>query len=152
MYSRYHNRSDRPLRLPENYGGSAFSTDQGKGTGTPGQISVAKPTPPPEHAPSSGMPPPPRPVLIPPSREESALLGKKDDSPPPPKPPASPQKHDTHALDPLKGLLGGLGHSFPFAHGIGFDELLILGLILLLSRNEADSDLILWLALLLFCG
>jgi hypothetical protein len=32
------------------------------------------------------------------------------------------------------------------------DRLLLLGLILLLSRTEGDSDILLWLSLLLLCG
>ena len=55
-------------------------------------------------------------------------------------------------LKPFGGLLGNVGRAFPFSHGIGFDEILILGLILLLAREEESSDLVLWLALLLFCG
>ncbi len=36
------------------------------------------------------------------------------------------------------------------SYGLGFDRLLILGLMLLLSGVEGSSELILWLALLLF--
>ena len=53
---------------------------------------------------------------------------------------------------PVGTLFGSIGSAFPFSHGIGFDELLIIGLILLLARSGQDSDMILWLALLLFCG
>lgn len=38
-----------------------------------------------------------------------------------------------------------------FSDGLQFEELLLIGLIILLSRSEQDSDVILWLALLLFC-
>ena len=38
-----------------------------------------------------------------------------------------------------------------FSDGLRFEELLLIGLIILLSRSEQDSDVILWLALLLFC-
>lgn len=65
-----------------------------------------------------------------------------DDSPkeaPPPKPPRSE----------LPSLFG---NSLSFlGGGLNFEELLLIGLILLLSRSEQDSDVILWLALLLFC-
>ncbi len=37
----------------------------------------------------------------------------------------------------------------PFSRGLDFDQLLILGLILLLWGNERDGDVILWLGLLL---
>ncbi|MBQ7383482.1 MAG: hypothetical protein IJV72_01675 [Clostridia bacterium] len=39
-----------------------------------------------------------------------------------------------------------------FSGGFGFEELLIIGLILLISQNGADDDIILLLALLLFIG
>ena len=35
--------------------------------------------------------------------------------------------------------------------GIRFEELLLIGLIILLARTDQGSDVILWLALLLFC-
>ena len=35
--------------------------------------------------------------------------------------------------------------------GVRFEELLLIGLIILLARTEQGSDVILWLALLLFC-
>ncbi|MBQ2734229.1 MAG: hypothetical protein IJF33_00200, partial [Clostridia bacterium] len=66
------------------------------------------------------------------------------------------EKQETHPSpilpSALQSLFGSREHSFPLSHGIGFDELLIIGLILLLSRNGQDNDLILWLVLLLFCG
>ena len=40
----------------------------------------------------------------------------------------------------------------PFLQGIGFEELLLLGLIVLLAHNEKGNDIVLWLALLLFSG
>lgn len=39
-----------------------------------------------------------------------------------------------------------------FSGGFGFEELLILAIILLVSQNEAQDDLILFLAILLFVG
>jgi hypothetical protein len=55
-------------------------------------------------------------------------------------------------LQPFENLFGKVGNTFPFAHGFGFDELLILGLILLLAHNDHDPDILLLLGLLLFCG
>ena len=46
-------------------------------------------------------------------------------------------------------LFGDHGLSIPI--GLSFDELLLIGLILLLARSETESDVILWLVLLLFC-
>ncbi len=166
MYSRYDHREDRPIRLPENYSGTAFSDRPAppktppRDAAPPHQLEIGKPTPPPNR-PIGNMPAPPRPVILPPKeevREEPHItalpapdLPVRDDdrakAPPPPadrRPAAFPQ--------PFQGLFGHMGNAFPFGHGIGFDELLIIGLIILLSRTEQESDVVLWLALLLFCG
>ncbi len=45
-----------------------------------------------------------------------------------------------------------LSKHFPFGHGLGFEELLLLGLILVLSRENADEQTMLLLIILLFCG
>lgn len=52
---------------------------------------------------------------------------------------------------------GGLGNNFPFGHGIGNEELLILAIMLMVfmsgnERGETDSELLLLLGLLLFAG
>jgi hypothetical protein len=52
---------------------------------------------------------------------------------------------------------GSNSSRFPFGHGIGAEELLILGMMLLAFSNgsesgEVDNELILLLALLLFSG
>ena len=65
----------------------------------------------------------------------------------------APGRADGKRETPGKGLQGLLhGTSFPFSEGMEFDELLILGIMLLLSRNDGDPDLLPLLALLLFCG
>lgn len=70
-------------------------------------------------------PPPPPPSLCPP--------------PPPPKPQEKP------SCD----LFGGVLPALP--GGLESDELLLIGLILLLARSGEGSDVLPWLALLLFC-
>lgn len=45
-----------------------------------------------------------------------------------------------------------LARHSPAPFGMQFDELLILGLIFLLGRNEEDPEILLLLALLLLCG
>ena len=65
--------------------------------------------------------------------------------PPPQKELPKPQnsiKTDVTSL--FSGPLNMLG-------GVRFEELLLIGLIILLARTEQGSDVILWLALLLFC-
>ena len=52
-----------------------------------------------------------------------------------------------------RSLFGGSGFSFDLGKlfgGIGFEELLIAGLILLLAQNEGNEDIILLLVLLFF--
>ena len=163
MYSRYH---DRPLRVPENYSGVAFSEAKTaapeKSAPSPHRLDVARPTPPPpdERRESLPMPPPPRPMLLSEREDRSETVAHRDPTPPTATKTAREEQQERHdevreiaALKPFRGLFGQLGHAFPFSHGIGFDELLILGLILLLSQSgEGGSDVVLWLALLLFCG
>jgi hypothetical protein len=60
-------------------------------------------------------------------------------------------KEHRQGIAPI-GLPAALGKKFPFSHGIGSDELILLGLIFLLSQNEHETDLPLWLTLLLFSG
>lgn len=126
MYSRFSGKNEN-VRLPEHYGGCAFSPQQAPPPPRQAHPSVGKPTPPPP-------PPPPRET----PREEEI----SDETP-------QKEKHSP-SVPALR--LGNLGVSFPFSHGIGFEELLILGLILLLSQNGEERDVVLILALLLFCG
>lgn len=129
MYSRYPNSKGEPLRIPEHYSGSAFA---------PPRREERDPPPRPKRYPEVARPTPPAPLPLPPPVEE------------PPK--REPEKASPPIPPPHSALLEGLGRAFPFSHGIGSEELLILGLILLLARNGQDSDMVLWLALLLFCG
>lgn len=135
MYSRYPGRLDRPVQLPEHYSGCAFSAS------APSRIPTDLPpisvpyTPVPSPEPPDETDPPPSPPPLPPS----------PDTPPEHKKGATPD-----ALpEGLRALFGGRLPAFP--GGMTFDELLLLGLILLLAHSEQQSDIILWLALLLFC-
>ncbi len=133
MYSRYHDRNGAPLRVPEHYSGYAFSKGANPNVEQPPRrMDIAKPTPPPV-PPQSTMPPPPRPALPPP---HEAPLHEQPPHLPTPAPTA-----------PLQ--LAGIPL---FSHGIGFEELLLLGLIVLLWGTEGGSDMVLWLVLLLFLG
>lgn len=170
MYSRYDHRQEHPIRLPENYSGTAFSetapSDRSAARDLPPrQLEIGKPTPPPDRPPSD-MPPPLRPIVLPP--QKNAREAPKQELPTPyfeptqkeeriaekepPRRLPSPDSPLSSLLQPFHGLFGHAGHTFPFAHGIGFDELLIIGLIVLLSGAEQGSDTVVWLALLLFCG
>ena len=136
MYSRFQNRSDEGIRIPEHYSGCAFSPtppppDRKREEPVkprPRPVAATKPSPPPP------LKNPPPALLLPPCEERT----KKED--------------ETPAISLIEKPFEKLGKAFPFSHGIGFDELLLLGLIILLSQSGRDSDMVLWLALLLFCG
>jgi hypothetical protein len=134
MYSRFHNRPDEEIHIPEHYSGCAFSQP------SPGpEKKREEPIKPRSHPPEATRPSPPPPKKTPPPALLLPPREHVEESEPPP-------------TLPLQGLFGDLGKSFPFSHGIGFDELLLLGLVLLLAQSGKDGDMILWLALLLFCG
>ena len=141
MYSRYHPPSDDPIRLPENYGGVAFSERNASKLDVDHQtrtLEVAKPSPPP-----LTPPPPDRPT------QREGLEDKETRHPIASK---SDALQKSLPLRHASWLPMGVKEGFPFAHGIGFEELFIIALIILISRNEEASDVVLWLTLLLFCG
>lgn len=69
--------------------------------------------------------------------------------PPPPPPPCADDGRPAPPAPPSCGLFGGVLPSLP--GGLEGDEFLLLGLILLLARSGEGSDVLPWLALLLFC-
>lgn len=165
MYSRYGDNGKRPVRLPEHYGGSAFSQQ-----------------------PTNPIPIPkreaPRPILRDGIGEKAspvadrllraeALEKEGIDLPPAPDLPDVSSKEiiaekevekeeekkvplPTEKMQPTSPLnFGALRRLFGAKEGEegeDKDRLLLLGLILLLSRSEGDSDVLLWLSLLLLCG
>ena len=151
MYSRYSNRPAKHIQIPEHYSGCAFSESPREDA--PARfLEVAKPTPRESEGTwseeNSALSAP----LPPPIQEEAtphAPLSNEDDTAPPPAKEASAHP----ALPaPFQSLFGPLGSALPFSKGLDFDQLLILGLILLLLHNEQDADIVLWLGLLLLCG
>ena len=140
MYSRFQNRPDPDIRIPEHYSGCAFSKPSPSAPKKPDEnVSPVKTRPHPV-TPTKPSPPPhksPPPALLLPPHEEQEENTSKTQSPP---------------VSLMEKPFERLGKAFPFSHGIGFDELLLLGLILLLSQSGKDEDTVLWLALLLFCG
>lgn len=153
MYSRYHNLPQKTVQIPENYSGCAFSdrkpTPQPPHRPEQHRMEIAKPSLPP---PAEAVPDrtPPEPPIFP---QEAPQPEPHDAKPPLLQTDAHDAKssHESRRILPT-GLFGDPHKNFPFAHGIGFEELLLLGLIVLLSNNEQSSDIVLWLVLLLFCG
>ena len=159
MYSRYGDNAQRPVRLPEHYGGSAFSQQPTN------PISIPKREPP-RPMPRDGVGEKASPVadrlLRAEAKDEKDAIPTLEtlvsdaalhieepqsepeeqvqEAPPPKK--ATPSAIN---FEGIRRLLGGDGEGDK-------DRLLLLGLILLLSRTEGDSDILLWLSLLLLCG
>lgn len=147
MYSRFPPERREKIRLPEHYSGCAFSPDS--------------PYPPP--APEDREKKEPHGRVSVDSNSDARTESRKEDRENPPKelPKESPLEEGTQAEStplpitesPKKAtglsLFGNHGLSIPI--GLSFDELLLIGLILLLARSETESDIILWLVLLLFC-
>ena len=147
MYSRFSGQPsmpEKPIQIPEHYSGCAFSQGikpseppKPEKQAPPAFLEVAKPTPP-EKAESEEEPNTPIQWQIKPNEDLAPVS-------------SHPTAHHQSA-SPFSNLFGSLGSAFPFSHGLGFEELLILGLIIMLSRNENESDIVLLLGLLLFCG
>ena len=120
-----------PVTPPQNYSGTAFAEPR------PIVTPIEPPLPPPAVAADApALPPPPE---QPKEKEEEQDV-----------PTSAPEQHE-HRPKPPRGILSSL---IPpgFSGGdwdLGFEELLLVGLIFLLSRGENDSDILLMLALLL---
>ena len=164
MYSRYvGDNSKRSIRLPEHYGGSAFSQRSNEPNSIPKKEPVrsfsgggmgekvspvadrllrAEGT---EEKKTDAPSVPSTPMDAPAFDAPADAMGEKEEKASLP----STEKRSSSSLinfDGLRRLLGG-------AQGEGDqDRLLLLGLILLLSRTEGDQDILLWLSLLLLCG
>ena len=145
MYSRYDlQHTGAELKLPENYNGCAFQKSPTPKKELHGRLEVAKPTP----------------YVAEETRERPPLLHSEPPMPPPP----PCDVHETEAEHPpvsaplpsalprLFPFLSGGGVRSLFSRGLDFDQLLILSLIMLLLGNDENTELILCLALLLFCG
>ncbi len=152
MYVRPPSNNKNGMKIPENYSGSAFS----------------------RHSPFSEMPPPVRtqaprydlsPVDMPPAqeiREEAQSLYRDEESAE-----VIAERVEEKESAPAEGVgasifssllpKGNLSNHFPFGHGLGSEELLILAVMLLVflagnESGEVDSEFLLLLGLLLFAG
>lgn len=91
-------------------------------------------------------------IDVPPRFLEVAKPTPEDYTPPPAPPLPPPRKEAPHPPTPSLSPLPISKNPFPLLGGLEFDQLLILGLIFLLSRGEEGNDVLIWLILLLFCG
>ena len=72
--------------------------------------------------------------------------------PPAESPPTEREKSVSQSQDFIKKDIASLFSSpISLLGGVHFEELLLIGLIILLAKTEQGNDVILWLALLLFC-
>lgn len=162
MYSRYTSSPrDKGYRIPEHYSGCAFAAPQKEDL--PHEAETAHPVPLPKtkispsyaEASAQAFAAQPSPAAPPPSSFSVSTAEKaptehleratreSDCQKPPKEPPTS---------GVLEQLLSHIGGGLPFANGIDFDSLLLLGLILLLAGDGGDTELLLLLTLLLFCA
>ena len=160
---------NKKIKLPENYRGNAFGTS-GEYTDMPPPIRIPHPSYdlPPEdiskaesrdNAPLHQAPafdeqaePISREILYPPEQNGEDLLHKKSGS----RATSSPDEKSGSFFSSLLPPPSDPSR-FPFGHGIGAEELLILAMMLLVfsqgsERGEVDNELIILLALLLFSG
>jgi hypothetical protein len=74
-------------------------------------------------------------------------------SEPPSKTPSPPVEKDLpRSHDSIKGDVASLfAGPLSLFDSLHFEELFLIGLIILLARSDQGSDVVLWLALLLFC-
>ncbi|MBE6584373.1 MAG: hypothetical protein E7649_05275 [Ruminococcaceae bacterium] len=176
MYVRPSYRDASRIKLPDNYSGNAFSNNSYSDMPPP-----ARQTPRPHNTDNSAE----RPNLdIPPKSSPLAEQLRNSQYVPSPLPSVEYdtsshsstrndesaetdiKEHKAHAENRSKddssifsSLIpkGFSSNNFPFGHGIGGEELLILGMMLLVflsgsDRGEVDSEFILLLGLLLFAG
>lgn len=157
MYVRPPNNTTERLKVPENYRGNAFGAS-GEYTDMPSPVRLPRTEydlPPEEYRESNQSRVP---------HDDNALNEEKALSSPPIKKTNFPQTSQIAQNSPTdNSMLSSLLHQtsntahFPFGHGIGGEELLILGIMLLVfthgsESGEYDNTLILLLALILFSG
>ncbi len=139
MYVRQPDRQHRRISLPENYSGNAFSQrDMYSDMPPPARLELYKESQEQEYeaVENSEMP-----------ESEQELSFENDD--------AYGEKDAPKALPVINQL--NISDKFPFGHGIGSEELLILAVMLLIlfsdgQEEERDPILPLMLGLLLFAG
>ena len=157
MYVRPPNNTTERLKVPENYRGNAFGAS-GEYTDMPSPVRLPRAEydlPPDEYRESSQSHLP---------RDDNTLNTEKVlSSPPTEKAVLTHTSQVTQDSPTATSMISSLFHQtsstalFPFGHGIGSEELLILGIMLLVfthgsESGEHDNTLILLLALILFSG
>ena len=165
MYVRQPDNQRRQVKIPENYSGHAFREPSPYSDMPPPtrlDVPLAERR---EERRLSTEPPPEREIIPPPAAEESTSDGKGDapdnsfaeslsagvDSK------SSQESRPASLLSSLLPPSILAGNRFPFGHGIGSEEILILAIMLLVylsgeDKGKTDTDFLLMLGLLLFAG
>ena len=159
MYSRYTSGHDeKNYQVPEHYSGCAFPPPKKEDVRR--ESDPIRPTPLPRTKISPQYAPPlpystQSPHPLPTSKGESASYPIEQRREPEEekdlRPPKEKTKQEARLPESISQLLSHMGIGLPFSHGIDFDSLLLLGLILLLAGDGSDTELLLLLTLLLFC-
>ena len=150
MYSRPPDHLRNRIKIPDNYNGNAFSgisdlSSRYSDVKEDNQLTVTEKEEISSHTPEA------RPPSSPPTIKNEEDDTKISISQASPSRNIAPQSNLLSSLLPT--FIGSASH-FPFGHGIGHEELLILAMMamIFMSEGETDNELILLLGLLLFAG
>ncbi len=167
MYTRPPHRMREKLSIPENYSGNAFRPEGSLST-MPPPVRTRPPQSPTKHdnlRESAPHLPTYAPLDLPEEEQELHFLplpdaqrdreeeeGADQDAQPPPlsAPLISNATQESHS----SALAATAGH-FPFGHGLGSEELLIMAMMLMIflsEKDDTDLELLALLGLLLFAG
>ena len=158
----------KSIQLPKNYSGNAFSSDGIKlpiGGTQPPSFQISAPEVEPLRHPH--LSPSVTPQI--PKLEKDIKVERRPEPPetevfePPHNERENAYKHhayDAEKITPPSSSIfssliphGAFTNNFPFGHGIGYEELLILGIMLsIYVLGEADSEIMMLLSILLFAG
>lgn len=164
MYSKYlSSYGDKKYQVPEHYSGCAFAQPKKEEIRRDAEPTHPVPLPKtkispqyPSHSSYASVNPSATPaanspkerLTLPQERSPSIEASEKE-----PMAEEKPKEKQVGTLsDSFGQLLSRIGIGLPFSHGIDVDSLLLLGLILLLAGDGGDTELLLLLTLLLFCG
>ena len=140
MYSRPTDRARARINIPDNYNGNAFS---GINSLTPRYSDLKD-----EEIEDAAKEPQD-------NLQDRPITIYEEHSPPLPTPISLPkeEKKSTALASLLPTFVGSEAH-FPFGHGIGHEELLIIAMMamIFMAEGETDNELLLLLGLLLFAG
>ncbi len=154
MYVRPPSQGRHGMKLPENYSGNAFSqkpqySDMPPPVRTQGHVNDKTGY---KETPFGDIPPNDTDIFDEPQQYPSGSESEPEAN-------AAGRSQSPAPASIFSSLLPrqGLGNNFPFGHGIGSEEILILAVMLMvfLSGNESgesDRELLLLLGLLLFAG